>query len=349
MMKIVAGLGSVEEYIPYVEAGAAELFCGFVPEEWMLSEGLYSPLNRREVLYYNVQIGSYSELQILQHMIAQYGMPVTIAFNALSFAPHQYPKVMEIMEACMEIGFHRFIVADVALLLYLRQNMEPAKWDRLRLHLSGETAEINRYMLREMKKLGIRRVIFHRKNAIPDMETIIGQESALEYEAFALNEMCHFTGAFCNSLHCDELTHACRLPYRLISREREDKKFSEEAISPMEETENPEDGKGSPENTKAPGQEPEEIIDCTGATGCGLCALWRLQQAGVTYLKLVSRGNYIENTIQDIRQLKKALDILAESAGEKQYQEKMKEALFGEKGCSGVCYYPEVTEIIREL
>lgn len=332
MMKIVAGLGCVEEYIPYVEAGAAELFCGFVPEEWMLSEGLYSPLNRREVLYYNVQIGSYSELQILQHMIAQYGVPVTIAFNALSFAPHQYPKVMEIMESCMEIGFQRFIVADVALLLYLRQNMGPAKWDRLRLHLSGETAEINRYMLREMKKLGIRRVIFHRKNAIPDMETIIGQEPALEYEAFALNEMCHFTGAFCNSLHCDELTHACRLPYRLIRREWEDKKVSEEVrrfpeqeISPMEKTENPE--------------------DCTGATGCGLCALWRLQQAGVTYLKLVSRGNYTENTIQDIRQLKKALDILAESAEEKEYQEKMKEALFGEKGCSGVCYYPEVQKL----
>lgn len=30
-MKIVAGLGSVDEYIPYVLAGADELFCGCVP------------------------------------------------------------------------------------------------------------------------------------------------------------------------------------------------------------------------------------------------------------------------------------------------------------------------------
>lgn len=36
-----------------------------------------------------------------------------------------------------------------------------------------------------------------------------------EYEAFILNELCHFSGAFCNSLHCDELTHLCRVPYEL--------------------------------------------------------------------------------------------------------------------------------------
>ena len=26
-----------------------------------------------------------------------------------------------------------------------------------------------------------------------------------EFEAFALNELCQFSGAFCNSLHCDEI------------------------------------------------------------------------------------------------------------------------------------------------
>ena len=29
-MKIVAGLGSIDEYIPYVKAGADEFFCGYV-------------------------------------------------------------------------------------------------------------------------------------------------------------------------------------------------------------------------------------------------------------------------------------------------------------------------------
>lgn len=53
-MKITAGLGSVDDYLPYVEAGADEFFCGYVPYEWMKNGGLAYPLNRREVLYYNV-------------------------------------------------------------------------------------------------------------------------------------------------------------------------------------------------------------------------------------------------------------------------------------------------------
>jgi len=66
-MKIVAGLGSVDEYIPYVQAGADELFCGYVPYNWTKKYGTVLPLNRREVLAYNVQLGSFSELEILSN------------------------------------------------------------------------------------------------------------------------------------------------------------------------------------------------------------------------------------------------------------------------------------------
>ena len=34
MMKITAGLGSADEYIRFVEAGADEFFSGFVPYSW---------------------------------------------------------------------------------------------------------------------------------------------------------------------------------------------------------------------------------------------------------------------------------------------------------------------------
>lgn len=50
-MKIVAGLGSVDEYIPYVQAGADELFCGYVPYNWTKKYGTVLPLNRREVCW----------------------------------------------------------------------------------------------------------------------------------------------------------------------------------------------------------------------------------------------------------------------------------------------------------
>ena len=43
---------------------------------------------------------------------------------------------------------------------------------------------------------------------------------------------------------------------------------------------------------------------------------------------------------RDIRNLRKALEILEQSDSEEEYQKKMKQTLFS-KGCSGNCYYRE--------
>lgn len=345
-MKIVAGLGSIDEYIPYVEAGADELFCGYIPEKWAMKYGIMNPLNRREVLYYNVQIGSRSELEILQKMIQRYKVPVTMTFNSLSYIPKQYPEVLGIIRECTELGFHSFIIADPALLLYITQNcpeqtrMDDSKMGGFHIHMSGETAEVNHKMIDEMRNFHISRVIFHRKNTLEDMASCIAYEKQkfpdkpLEFEAFALNEMCHFTGAFCNSLHCDELTHICRLPYRLGAYEGAGDAGSGENPIRMEGTPGTfgEDGEISKEDTF------EEDGYLTGRTGCGLCALWKMQQIGITHLKLVSRGNYIDDTIEDIRQLKKALEILEESKTEQEYKAAMRKRLFP-GDCSRSCYY----------
>ena len=46
-MKIVAGLGSADEYIRFCKAGADEFFAGYVPYEWNKKYGTVLPLNRR--------------------------------------------------------------------------------------------------------------------------------------------------------------------------------------------------------------------------------------------------------------------------------------------------------------
>lgn len=64
-MKLTVGLGSVDEYIRFSEAGADEFFCGYVPYSWTQKYDTMMPLNRREVLCSNVQLGAFSELEIL--------------------------------------------------------------------------------------------------------------------------------------------------------------------------------------------------------------------------------------------------------------------------------------------
>lgn len=324
-MKIVAGLGSIDEYETFVKAGADEFFCGYVPFSWAEKYGVIHPLNRREVLFYNVQIGSMSELQILKKMVDYYGKPVTLTFNSLYYTGEQYPVIAEIITQCMVAGFENFIIADPALMLYLRQQKINCG-----IHLSGETAEVNRGMLEQMLPFGIRRVIFHRKNSLEDMQSCIKEaDFPHEYEAFILNELCHFSGAFCNSLHCDELTHLCRVPYELGNlHKKEETDAAQKDVAETDRIQGKE-GKGLPL---------DEDGYLTGSTGCGLCALYRMKQVGITHLKQVGRGNYTDFMEKDIRQLRKALDILENSDSEAQYQKKMKASLFPD-GCSQNCYY----------
>ena len=189
----------------------------------------------------------------------------------------------------MQIGFDTFIIADPALILYLREQKISCN-----IHLSGECAEINSLFLAQIAEFDIRRVIFHRKNSIAQMRACIVKcrGEIPEYEAFFLNEMCHFTGAYCNSFHCDEFAHLCHVPYELGNidgRKKSSLAAAEERSGLCVET------------------EPDGYV--TGATGCGLCALYDLKKAGVTHLKIVGRGNYAEYAKRDIMQARRAIRV----------------------------------------
>ena len=355
-MKIVAGLGAADEYPRFVQAGADEFFCGYVPYEWNRKYGTRYPLNRREVLCSHVQIGAFSELEILAKMVRKLGKPVHLTFNSLCYLPEQYAEIAGIVRSCMELGFHSYIIADPALILYLRQEKIDCE-----IHLSGETAEVNRRMVQYFSQWGIKRVIFHRKNTFEEMQAVTesveaqqnrgtvgrleGSEKArkkMEWEAFALNELCQFNGSFCNSLHCDELGHLCRVPYQVVreSKDRGKKYQRDEAIKTgQSKSWNIEEEKCTnyQEREKQFGVPDEEGYLC-GMTGCGLCALYSLREAGVTHLKLVGRGNYADFMERDICNLRKALEILEQSESDAAYIRKMKKELFPD-GCRGMCYY----------
>ena len=321
-MKITAGLGCADDYIRFCEAGADECFCGYVPLAWAERYGLLSPLNRREVNFYNVQIGAKSELEILRGMVQAYGKRVHLTFNSLYYTPEQYPVLADIIAQCMELGFESFILADPALLVYLRQQGMDCE-----VHISGEFGEINHCAAEAFLPLAPSRIIFPRKNSAADMAQCIAylkeKGVSMEYEAFALNELCQFSGSFCNSFHCDELGHLCRTPYWLGGVERE-----EECVWELV--------SGSGDTAEQRGE--EEALPPLGLTGCGLCALPELGQAGITHLKLVGRGNYADCMERDIRAVCLALNILDDVRDAGAYRKEMKRRLFA-GGCPKQCYY----------
>lgn len=349
-MKITAGLGSIDEYIRFSKAGADEFFCGYVPYSWAKKYGTVMPLNRREVLCYNVQLGSLSELEILSGMVKKCKKPVHLTFNSLYYLPEQYPEIAEIIEQCMRIGFHSYIIADPALICYLRSRKIDCE-----IHLSGETGEVNSRMVEVFQRQKLKRIIFHRKNTFEDMEAVIraekaagGERAQTEFEAFVLNEMCQFTGSFCNSLHCDEMGYLCRVPYRLGTINAQDDQ-ADELLKPENRFAGNTADTGNTTDDTEIYPDDTEIYDengyLCGETGCGLCALYRLKKAGITHLKLVGRGNYTDFMEKDIRNLRQALSVLEEvnkvskvPDAEYVFREKMKQKLFSH-GCSHNCYY----------
>lgn len=339
-MKITSGLGSIDDYPRYVRAGADELFCGYVPFSWSEKYGTVLPLNRREVLNYNVQIGSFSELEILANMVQKYQKPVHLAFNSLYYRPEQYEEIAQIIQQCRSIGFDSYILADPALLVYLRKEKIDCE-----VHLSGDLGTVNSAMTEVFAKEYPKRIIFQRKNTISEMRAVIRHITAqkeaarkewtypTEFEAFALNELCQFSGAFCNSLHCDEMGYLCRVPYW-----KKPMSLSESKLEKQEKNRPGENISISEWDSASELMNPvsEDGYLC-GATGCGLCTLKQLSDAGITHLKLVGRGNYTDFMERDIRNLRRTLEILEDSSMEEEYIRAMKAELFP-NGCSHMCY-----------
>ena len=323
-MKIVAGLGAIDDYERLVKAGADEFFCGYIPYEWLKKYGILFSLNRREVLYYNVQIGSLEDMKILSKMVQYYGVPVKITLNSLYYTKEQYEWIYRYINELLSLGFDTYIFADPGLILYLRSKNVPIK-----IHVSGELAEVNREMMKLWNEYDITRYIFHRKNTIEDMKECIKQNEKenkkLEYEAFILNELCHFTGGYCNSLHCDELAHMCKVPYQpgiineFSSQYQKTVDLFQRRREELEEEEWKKEG-------------------ILGDSGCGLCSIKQLKEAGITHLKLVGRGNYIEKMERDIKELKKAIKMASQIETYEEYKSALMSELFV-SGCSGKCYY----------
>ncbi len=296
-IKIVAGLGCADDFDNYVKAGADEVFIGYSPYEWQKTHGFYSPINRRESIHVNVNIGSQTELESLAKKAKEKSIPVTVAFNSLSYRPNEYMDVLAAISNCLEVGINNVIVADMGLLYHLSSKHF---FDKLRIHVSGEFGEMNTPLIEFLTEFCIKRIIYHRGIGIENMRRMIADFPELEHEAFLMNEKCHFTGAYCNSLHCDELVPMCRMPYMFGDYYGvENEKYAED---------------------------------------CGLCSLKKLESAGVTHVKIVGRGASADTMIKSISLTKEAIRTEHNITNEDEYTFYVKNVLMKER-CNHQCYY----------
>lgn len=322
-MKIVTPLNNEEWYEALIKAGADEFYCGYQPPEWLKRYSNIYPINRREFLA-NVNICDLNSMKILGKMVDKYKVPVKITFNSLYYLEEQYPILADIIQRLKEFGFETFIIADIGLILYLRKEKIDCK-----IHLSGECGQMNHLGMKFLNQLGISRYIFTRKDSIEDIRNCIAKNPLKpEYEAFVLNEYCAFSGAYCNSLHNDWVPQMCRVKYKIrMIHDKSEKmeRINQRAIELQKELQSCGARKSTPNST-------------FGKTGCGVCKVLELKNAGVTHLKVVGRGKRKETLLDDMKQLREIINLTEQTMDTMEFEKSVKDTYFDGE-CRNYCYY----------
>jgi collagenase-like PrtC family protease len=216
-----------------------------------------------------------------------------------------------------EMGVSALIVADMDLLLALVEAGHAAQ-----LHLSSLATSSNAASSRFFRDLGVSRIILPRHLTLAEIDQCVIDE--MEFEAFLINDGCVFEEGLCATTHdagtfCladgDELKD---MPPGLLDR-------------------------------YAFWKWTQNNCGCSTSRGfplgpCGLCAIPRLQAAGVRSLKVVGREASLERKYASVKLAAMARDRAQKGEG----AQSIKEATIALRGAASLChethacYYPDV-------
>ncbi|MBK7331800.1 MAG: U32 family peptidase [Betaproteobacteria bacterium] len=310
-MKILAPLRSADEVLPLAQAGAGEFYCGVTPPGWEAAFGQAS-VHRR-----SARSAGVSGLVELRQIVALAGdAPVFATLNAPSYPAGAIPRLVEFGRMLVEeANVAALIVAELELMLALGDAGLAG-----RVHVSSLATCRNPGAAAFYRSLGVSRVILPRHMTLAEIEqTAI---PGLEWEAFLLNDGCAFEEGTCST------THAFR-PYCIDDQVGQAQGRLDERYAFWKWTLNNCGCQTSRGYTLGP---------------CGLCALARLERAGVESLKVVGREAPLARKLGSVRLASIALRLAERGAA----REAIRDAVVAERGApelcesAHLCYYPDV-------
>lgn len=273
-MKLLAPLRAVDEAAPLIKFGAEELYCGLVPAAWVRQQG-EAWLNRRDPKGANLH--GLEELARVVAIAGEREVPVFLTLNAHHYGPAELPFILEMATRAADVGVAALIVADVGLMLALREAGVRAK-----LHVSSLGTCTNGEAAAFFADLGAARVVLPRHLSVREIAAIrAAAPPELELEAFLLNDGCAYEEGRCLTTH--QLGPICMTPWRsevvpmpgapadLEPRWRANEVSYQRLLWHLNNCGSSNTEKGLPNGP------------------CGLCALPALAAAGVASLKIVGR------------------------------------------------------------
>ncbi|GAB4369928.1 MAG: hypothetical protein Kow00128_16570 [Deltaproteobacteria bacterium] len=267
-MRILSPADRADEAAELIDAGAEELYAGYVPPFWSDRFGPVVTCNRRS--FAEASLPSLEALDLLVREAALRDVPVHLAINASPIPEGMLPPMAEFAVDLARRGVRGVIVSDLALLLALRD----ARFRRLELHASTLFSPFNGGTAAFLRRAGASRVILARELSTRAIAAMVSALPDLPLEVIGLRGRCPNIEGFCTHLHDDpDRTWPCELRYR--------KEWRGDSPEP-----------------------PPEVIEAISREegtdrffSCGLCAVPLLERAGVFAIKLVGRGAETERKI----------------------------------------------------
>lgn len=314
-MRIVSPIDHAAEASLLLDAGADELYGGYVPPVWRERYQLLASLNQRT--FEGAQIDSEEELGEIVATAHARGKRFSLTLNSPFYDDRQLPLLLDYVARMAELGVDGIILADLVLLTQLRERFPAFEYHASTLaHLSNAAA------VRFYASKGISRVIFPRHLTLAEMEAISAALPDIRFDAFMLVGKCANTEGLCTFHHSSaDKIWPCEIPYQIEPCHQPASVELERAMERQ--------GSWSRSNRRH---------------GCGLCALPELRRLGLYGVKLVGRGAASAVKIRNVKLVREFIDLAAKDMDAEAFRQRARAAhlaSFGSPCCQNVCYYPE--------
>ncbi len=321
-MKIASPISRPGEVPSLAKAGAGEFYCGVAPDAWQEKFGFVESISRRNSP--RAHVPTLRDMEDLIRRAHRRGIPV---HGVLNESYHQ--AQMGILEKqagdYLDAGADGIILGDVASLYHLRNRGISGPFT-----MGTGGVAFNLETLDYYHQLKVSRVILPRHLDLDQIRHLIKQGPSMEYEVFIFRGLCPFIDGLCRFQHGINHTLNAKPSMDLACSAG----FRVKCLMTCQ--------KG-----KLPRSASQNLTRRQSLTGCGLCALWDLENIpGITALKVVGREFSSREKLENLKMVAGALDLLKEKPTKYEFFQACQELFreFFRRDCTGKdCYHPEIT------
>lgn len=319
-MNILVPIQSSSEIEKVVSAGANEVYCGYIPEDWITEYNradlveqygtVPCCLNNRNALKANLV--SAGELSKSIEECEKYNIRLYLVLNAKYYPEIAYGYLEKYLELVWKCGVRHLIVSDMGLIHYLN-----SKFPEFQISVSCLSQATNCSSIRFYTKFSnVERIVLPRHVSVDELVNILRQNADIEFEFFGLSNKCLYDDGFCRGIH--DFVPICKDNWDFNFYGKTDPLTLSQAMNLQH--------KGEDFLRWAKGYDIEGSTEYPWkGVACSLCSLINLYSFPNITLKLAGRGYRIEERVAQISLCKDIYDLAQAGTNLETIQQRVKD------------------------